>query len=59
MQYFQEKLVTMDSFRIFGGIFFAHPLPEVLTKHNIKENDSQGNTWIPFYMSKGEGLGDG
>ena len=36
---------------------FTHPLPETLTKHNIKENSSKDNIWGPFYRLKGEGLG--
>ena len=45
-----------DSFRIFGGSVLAHPLPEILTKHNIKEADSKVNIWGPFYTPKGSGL---
>ena len=46
-----------DSFRIYGVIYFPHPLSEILTKHNIKETASKGDIGGPFYMSKGEGLG--
>ena len=46
----EEKLVMMDSFRIFGGSVFAHHLPEILTKHNIRETASKGNIWDPFYI---------
>ena len=36
---------------------FTHPLPEILTKYNIKETASKGNFWGPFYKSKGEIFG--
>ena len=39
----KRKLVITDSLHIFGSSFFAHPLPEILTKHNIKETVSKGN----------------
>ena len=39
--------------------FFAHPLPEIPTTHNIQETASKGNIWVSFYMSKGEGSGGG
>ena len=32
----EQKLATTKSIRIFGGSFFAHPLPNILTKPNIK-----------------------
>ena len=51
----EQKLATTDSFQIFGGIFFAHPFPEILTKHNIKETTSKGNIWGPFYIPNVEG----
>ena len=51
----EQKLAMTDSFRIFGGIFFAHPSPEILTKHNIKETASKGKIWGLFYIPKGEG----
>ena len=38
---------------------FAHFLPEILTKHNIKETSSKGNIWGPFHLPKGEGPGGG
>ena len=53
----KQKLVTTDSFRIFGGSFFANPLLEILTKHKIKETASKGNIWGPFYIPKVEGSG--
>ena len=53
----EQKLVTADSFRVFGGIFYAHPSPNILNKHNIKETASKGNIWGPFYIPKGEGSG--
>ena len=34
---YEQKLAMKDSFRIFGGSFFAHPSPEILTKHNIQK----------------------
>ena len=40
---FFVKTATRELFRIFGGSFFAHTLPETLTKHNIKETSSKGN----------------
>ena len=38
----EQKLATAKPFPIFGGIFFAHPSPVILTKHNIKETSSWG-----------------
>ena len=55
----KQKLATAEWFCIFGGSFFAHPLPEIPTKHNIKETASMGNIWGPFYMYKGDGSGGG
>ena len=40
---YDQKMSMTDSFRIFGGNIFAHPLTEILSKHNIKENSSKGN----------------
>ena len=51
------KLAMRNLFRIFGGSFFAHTLPGIQTKHNIKEAVSKGNIWGPFYIPKGKGLG--
>ena len=53
------KLSTKILFHIFCGRFFAHPSPDILTKHNIKENDIKGNIYGPFYIHKGEGSGGG
>ena len=39
--------------------FFDNFLPEIPTKHNIKETASKGNIWGPFYIPKGGGLGGG
>ena len=39
----------------FWWKFFAHPLPEILTKNNIKETFSKGNIWGQFYTTRGEG----
>ena len=55
----EQKMMTADSFYIFGDSFFYHPSPEILTKHNIKETDSKGNIWCPFYITEGEGSGGG
>ena len=55
----KQKLAATDSFRILGGSVFAHSLPEILTKHNIKETSSKGNIWGPFNIPKGEGLDGG
>ena len=55
----EQKLATTESFRFFGGSFFAHPSSEILTKHNIKETASKGKIWGPFYIPKGEGSGGG
>ena len=55
----KQKVVTTDSFRVFGGSFSAHPLPRIPTKYNIKEAASKGNIRGPFYIPKGEGSGDG
>ena len=49
----KKKLMTMNSFCVFGGSLFAHPLQDILTKHNIKENASKGNIWGLFYIPKG------
>ena len=51
------KMVTMNIFRIFRGIFFAYPLPDILTKHNIKENSSKWNIRGKFDIPKGKVLG--
>ena len=40
--------MTKDSFRIFGGFVFAHPLPEILTKHNIKELPVRATSRVHF-----------
>ena len=55
----EQTLAMTDSLRVFGGSFFAHPLPDILTKHNIKETASKGNILGPFYILKGEGSGGG
>ena len=55
----ERKLATTESFQISGGSLFAHPLPEITTKHNIKEITSKGNIWGPFYTPKVEGSGGG
>ena len=55
----EQKLAATDSFRIFGGSFFAHSSPGILTKNNIKETSSKGNIWGPFYILKGEGSDGG
>ena len=55
----KQKMSRIESFHVFGGAFFDHPLPEILTKHNIKEDSSKGNIWGPFYIPKGEGSGGG
>ena len=52
-------MAMTEPFHIFGGSVFSHPLPEILTKHNIKETASNGSIWGPFYISKGEGQGGG
>ena len=53
-----QKMATAESFCVFGGIF-AHPLPEILTKQNIKEIASKGNIWGTFYITKCEGSDGG
>ena len=55
----KQKLAATDSFHIFGGSVFAHSLPKILTKHNIKETSSKGNIWGPFNIPKGESLDGG
>ena len=50
-------LATANLFRIFGRFFLAHPSPDILTKHNIKDTSSKGNIWDTLYIPKGEGLG--
>ena len=52
---YEQKLATTESFLVFGGSFFANPLSEILTKHNIKETASKGNIWGLFYTPEGEG----
>ena len=51
------KMATTNLFRIFGGSFFAHTSPDILTKHNNKDTSSKVNILVPFYIPKGEGLG--
>ena len=54
-----QKLATTNLFCVFGGSIFAHPSPDILTKHNIKETASKGNIWGPCYIPKGEGSSGG
>ena len=54
-----QKLATMNSSRGFVGSFPTHPLPDILTKHNIKKSASRRNIWGPFYLPKGGGSGGG
>ena len=51
-----SKLATTNLFCIFGGSFFAHPSPDILAKHNIKETASKVNIWGPLYIPKVKGL---
>ena len=39
----RAKLVMMNSFRILDGSFFAHLMPDILTKNDIKEIASKRN----------------
>ena len=55
----RKKLAMLDSLCVFGGICFAHPLPELPTKYNIKKIDSKGNIWGPLYTFKDEDLDGG
>ena len=55
----KQKLAMTDSFRIYGGSFFAYLLSEMIIKHNIKETASKGNIWGPYYITKSEGSGGG
>ena len=55
----KKKLVPTKSFWFFGGSFSTHPSPDILTKHNIKENSSKRNIWGLLYILKGEGLFEG
>ena len=55
----EQKLVTTNSFGIFGGSFYIHPLPDILTKHIIKETSGKGNIWGALYIPKGRVLGGG
>ena len=55
----EQKLTTTNSFHVFGGSFSAHPSPDILTKLNIKETESKGKIWGPFYIPKGDGSGGG
>ena len=43
----------------FWWQFFAHPSPEILTKHNTDETSSKCNIWVPLYKPKGAGSGGG
>ena len=52
----QWTIETTNLLRIFDGSFFAHPLPDILIKHNIKETASKGNIYGPFYTPKGKSL---
>ena len=54
----EKKLVMIESIHIFGGSF-SHFLPEIPTKHNIKETASKGNIRGPLYITKDEVSGDG
>ena len=58
-EFAEKKLAKTDSFHILGCSFFAHPLPELLTKQNIKKTYSRGNIWGPFYTPKDEASGGG
>ena len=49
----------MKSFRVFGGIFYTHPLSDILNKYNIKEATSKGNIWGTLYIPKGDCSVDG
>ena len=40
-------------------LFFAHLLPEIPNRHNIKETASKGNIRGPFITPKDEGSGGG
>ena len=55
----KQKLATTNSFRVFGGSVFAHPSPDILNKHNIKETANKRNIWSPLYIPKDEGSGGG
>ena len=55
----EQKLATKNSFHVFGVSIFAHSSPDILTKHNIKETESKGSIWVPFYIPRGEGTGGG
>ena len=56
----ERKPATTDSFLVFlVAVFSAHPSPDILTKHNIKETAGEGNTWAPLNIPEGEGSGDG
>ena len=54
----EQENAMIDSFIIFMA-FLAHFLPEIPTKHNIKETASKSNNWGPFYISNGEVPGGG
>ena len=54
-----EKAGGEEIILIFGGSFFAHPSPDILIKHNIKETASKGKIWSPCYIPKGEGSSGG
>ena len=54
---FEQKVMIVNSFRVFGGSSSAHPLPAILSKHNNKEADIKGRMLGLFYIPKGEGSG--
>ena len=53
-RYFQAKNGNDRLIPHFWWHFFAHPWPEILTKHNTKETSSKGNIWGPFYITGGQ-----
>ena len=57
--YCREKNGNDELVPRFWRHFFTHLLPDILTKHNIKETASKGNIWGPFYIPKGEILDGG
>ena len=51
----EQKLTKIDSFRVFGDSIFVNPLPEIVTKHSIKETASKENIWGTFIYPKVRG----
>ena len=54
-----QKMAIMKLLRVFGVSFCAHLLPDIPTKHNVKETASKGNIRGAIYVPNFEGLSGG